>query len=358
MARPTLQSNPKWRRLVAALGDNPALARGALELLWDVAYESGNDEIGDAVDVELAAGWRGSPGALVRALLDAGGVGRAGFIEEVAADSGRYKIHDLWDHAPRYVATRAAREAEREHRGETISTVRAASGRKGAATRWQKESVCHSTNGKQAASESQSATTPARAPARAPAQEAAAAVGLEIEDASGPRGDGPPTWPKAVSFRRALTDAMARTALYPVGGRELETWTSLEASLSEIPEADAVEICRGRILAAVAASKRQPGTLSYFAQVLADEAQRRRHRPAPEPPPPDPAANCPEAALVFAALRERVEATVYAQWIQPLRPEYVDGKVVLHAADECRVELLTERFGSILAEHNAEVTCA
>jgi hypothetical protein len=106
---------------------------------------------------------------------------------------------------------------------------------------------------------------------------------LEVVD----EGGGEPTpypWPKAASFRQALTHRMARTVLYPVGGQEPKIMGSLEASLAVVPEAEAVELCRERVVAASAANDRRvPGTLSYFAQVLADEATKRQIRFASVP---------------------------------------------------------------------------
>lgn len=101
MARPGLMVHPKFRRLCRTLALPPAHVRGYLELLWETAYQNGEPSIGDAVDVELAAGWTGVDGELSAALLGAGGNGRAGFIEEI--EPGRYGIHDLFDHAPRKV---------------------------------------------------------------------------------------------------------------------------------------------------------------------------------------------------------------------------------------------------------------
>lgn len=123
MARPTLQRNRKWPRLVRALGGQDALARGSLELLWDVAYESGDEHLGDSDDVELAARWLGQPGALTKALLEAGGPGEPGFIEPDPDRPGRYVVHDLWDHAPDYVRKRRARESERKEKGAKLRTV-------------------------------------------------------------------------------------------------------------------------------------------------------------------------------------------------------------------------------------------
>lgn len=164
MARPTLLKNRKFARLASALSPFCAAggdiaAHGALELLWATAYENANETIGDAFDVEIAARWRGPPGELVKALLEAGGDGRAGFIEPVPERAGWYRIHDFWDHAPDYVRRRAEREGEREARGQTLSEIRAEAGRKGALKRWGKES-----DGNRMASEKQVATTPAPAP--------------------------------------------------------------------------------------------------------------------------------------------------------------------------------------------------
>lgn len=148
MGRPGMMEHPKFRRLVAMLKMPAAHVRGHLECLWDVAYQCGRAEIGDEMDVELAAGWAGEPGALCKAMLGCGGNGSAGFIERVTlvtlvtdcngqASQGateqqtcpsdgssprplavtdrpvRYRIHDLFDHAPDYVAGRAHREDER-----------------------------------------------------------------------------------------------------------------------------------------------------------------------------------------------------------------------------------------------------
>jgi hypothetical protein len=118
MARPGLQKHPKFRRLVHMLQLPTPYVVGLLECLWEVAYESGNAEIGDATDVELAAQWPkdardacDASGKLCVALLTCGGEGRAGFIEE---KDGRYFIHDLFHHAPEYVMRRKAGEDERK----------------------------------------------------------------------------------------------------------------------------------------------------------------------------------------------------------------------------------------------------
>jgi hypothetical protein len=94
------------------VGDD-ALALGSLELIWASAYESGDDYLGDGTDIEISARWKGEKGKLVTALLEAGGNGSVGFIEEIPDKKGIYRIHDLWHHAPEYVRRRRKREAQR-----------------------------------------------------------------------------------------------------------------------------------------------------------------------------------------------------------------------------------------------------
>lgn len=125
MARPGFHNHAKFRRLVHLLSVDEAQALGHVEFLWTVAYENGEPIIGDAIDVELAARWRGDPGKLAAALLACGGAGRAGLIEPAPdAPEGQLQIRDLWDHAPEYVTKRAIRETERRAKGKTLSDVR------------------------------------------------------------------------------------------------------------------------------------------------------------------------------------------------------------------------------------------
>lgn len=116
MGRPGLTCHRKFRRLAQALGSK-MMALGALELLWAPAYEAGDDYVGTVDDIERLVEWTGDRGALTRALVEAGAPEGAGFIERVDA-SGQgepcYRIHDLMDHAPEYVARRRARELERK----------------------------------------------------------------------------------------------------------------------------------------------------------------------------------------------------------------------------------------------------
>lgn len=115
MARPTLMTHRKFARLTRALGSR-VIARGVLEIIWDTCYESGDDYLGTAGDIDQIVGWDGDPGKLALALVACGLPEGQGFIEPVNAAQGQevtFKVHDLWHHAPEYVAGRRMREQER-----------------------------------------------------------------------------------------------------------------------------------------------------------------------------------------------------------------------------------------------------
>ncbi len=127
MARPTLTGHPKFVRLAAAVGGK-AVARGALELIWESAYASGDPFVGDADTLESIADWRGERGALARALHANGN----GFLD-LGGDG--YYVHDLEDHAPDYVLKRWERERQRKEKGATIRSLRQAAARASWASR-------------------------------------------------------------------------------------------------------------------------------------------------------------------------------------------------------------------------------
>jgi hypothetical protein len=137
MGRPGLTRHRKFARLTRLLG-SAALARGHLELIWEVAYENGDDLLGDAGDVELLAQWQGEAGALAAALVE------SGFVD---LEANEYRVHDLYDHAPEYVRKRADREAARQAKGITIREIRAAA----ASARWEKWNSNRTANGQQTA---------------------------------------------------------------------------------------------------------------------------------------------------------------------------------------------------------------
>lgn len=131
MARPGLLNHPKFRTYCRLLGEPRPHALGYLELLWAAAYECGDPAIGDGQAVEATAEYPGVPGKLVEALCECGGDDRAGLIEVIEDRPGKYQVHDLFDHAPRYVYDRAEREAQRRVKGLTLTDVRRAAGQRG-----------------------------------------------------------------------------------------------------------------------------------------------------------------------------------------------------------------------------------
>ena len=185
MARPGLVRHRKFLALCRLLKIRKPQAIGHLELMWMGAYESGDPCLGTPEDVEAAAEWlfddgdhRSEPGAFFDAVMNCGGPGKAGFIEEDPESPGLYIVHDLFDHAPDYVAKRAEREADRKAKGKTLSQIRSEAGKRGAEARWHDSQTVsdQQVNGKRIANGNSCHNlpmandgTPAPAPAPAPA---------------------------------------------------------------------------------------------------------------------------------------------------------------------------------------------
>ncbi len=242
MARPGLTQNRKWRRLVRDLG-SAAVARGSLEFIWDACYEAGDDFLGTDADVELAAQWAGEPGALVRALSSAGEPG-AGFIEPDPERTG-WRVHQLFENAPEYVQKRMLREIARNERGESISAIRSAAGKKGkalqiarqtAATVWQTEAtvrrlpdVCHQkqANGGNCLANGE---TPAPAPAPAPLKESS------NEDSSSSCAEPPPE-PPAPESPVVLTLPCVSAKTWNITEATLKDWQEAFPALDPLAEA-------------------------------------------------------------------------------------------------------------------------
>lgn len=113
-----LFGHPKFLRFCAGAGIAPAHGLMMVVALWQGAISRLDEVIGDADDVERVMGWDGERGVLVSALLEAGGVGRAGLIEQ--SECGRLQVHDLWEWAPEAAVKRwrraaAGRGAVRRH---------------------------------------------------------------------------------------------------------------------------------------------------------------------------------------------------------------------------------------------------
>jgi hypothetical protein len=96
-----LLDHRKFLRLARLLAEPKAHVLGYLMLMWRRGYQTGNPLLGDALDVEAAAEFTGEPGKFATAAHS------AGFIDKLPDE--RYRIHDLWDHAPEWARKRMAR---------------------------------------------------------------------------------------------------------------------------------------------------------------------------------------------------------------------------------------------------------
>lgn len=258
--RPGLLHHRKFARLARLIGSEP-LAVGSLEMLWSVAYENGDDLLGDAGDVEHLARWAGEAGMLAEALVS------SGFLDE--SPEG-LRVHDLWDHAPSYVTKRAAKEVERQERGETIRSLRSQAGKKGAAKRWQMDdkrnplAIESMANGR----------TPAPAPA--PAQ----------KEASSEPGETPAAEPLALS--PPAPHVVARLPVVGEGPQEFEITDAMEAEWrSSYPGVNIhLEILHAVQWARDNPKKRKThaGARRFLGGWLARAQDRPRSRDGPEQP--------------------------------------------------------------------------
>lgn len=156
MARPTLRTHRKFIRLARVLGSH-LLALGALQTLWDSCYESGDDRVGTAADVAYVIGWTDKKIDIATAMHE------AGFLDADAEHPDEFVVHDLWDHAPEYVAKRRKREIERQTRGADLRRPRRHAAPNGGQT------------APDVGQTAPNGSTPAPAPAPAPAQRGDAA---------------------------------------------------------------------------------------------------------------------------------------------------------------------------------------
>jgi hypothetical protein len=131
------------------------------------------------------------------------------------------------------------------------------------------------------------------------------------------------------------------------GGRDLGL---AQGSLGTIPAAEAVEICRDRILAAHASNKRAGGTLAYFAQVLADEAVRRRARPAPVAPAPLPDPGSPEFGRIRDRVQERVRPETFVKFFADLTGRLDGEQLVVVARDKFRRDFVEDNYRNFIVE--------
>jgi hypothetical protein len=105
MALNSLFTNKKFLRLARVLNIPEPHILGYLEFLWHSTYANCDPNIGDSIDVEVAARWNGEAGILTKALKD------VGFIDKVKSRS-EYIVHDWLDHVPPYVRKKLARKSQ------------------------------------------------------------------------------------------------------------------------------------------------------------------------------------------------------------------------------------------------------
>jgi hypothetical protein len=112
-AHQSLGNHPKTKKAAKLLGISKFEMIGRLFALWWWAADYAQD--GDLSrfntdDIEMAVEWEGEAGAFVRALVDCGFGGEAGFLEQ---DGDRLAIHDWWDYAGKLIEKRQE-DAERK----------------------------------------------------------------------------------------------------------------------------------------------------------------------------------------------------------------------------------------------------
>lgn len=102
MAKPELRDHRKFLKLKRLLGDPVPHLIGYLECLWIRGYQTGSPIIGDELDVEAAAEYPGEEGRFAKAAV------ASGFVD--VDENGIHRIHDLFQHAPKYVQLRMVRK--------------------------------------------------------------------------------------------------------------------------------------------------------------------------------------------------------------------------------------------------------
>ena len=117
MAKLSIATSPKFKRLVAVASARHGLSRyavrGLLESLWDTAHAHG-PTFRDAADVESACDWDGAAGALAALLVE------LRWLDE-SADG--LTVHAYWEHAPKWVLDRERKRAWRSRDGDTARKV-------------------------------------------------------------------------------------------------------------------------------------------------------------------------------------------------------------------------------------------
>lgn len=303
--RPGLLRHRKFARLARLVGSRP-LALGHLEMLWEVAYESGDDLLGDAGDVEQLAEWGGEAGRLASALAE------AGFIDPV--EGGGFRVHDLWDHAPEYVRKRRKREEERRETGARLRTPSGQCPPNG--------SQCLP-NGK----------TPSPSPSPSPTTPRSARLGV-----------GHPAF-EAVEHWTRVWASISPSPCLPVTTRQAQALGALCGRLTT------AEVMARMDRAAADPFWREKLTLD----ALLDNPDRfaaRVGRDVPRPAEalePDPDPGCPEWGTAREKVRGQIRPNLW-RWFRPLRGRVAGGELVLVAPDAFHANFTRDTYGSFLTE--------
>jgi hypothetical protein len=335
----------KFARLARLVGSE-VLARGHLELLWEVAYENGDDLVGDEGDLEHLARWSGPAGALAAALVE------SGFFD--LAD-GQYRVHDLWDHAPDYVRKRRSREAERKTKGAVLESVTGQRPPPGA------EGSRPAPNGRTRAPAPSHIKTAAAE--RASAREAAAPpAAVEPLPVAAPAVTPPPP-PPAVEpeepVRRRPLLIEDRSVLGPLGAeyralveRELEHGLAgpkrgdagLREELEQLLARHGVERAANWTVNTALARRRAgaaaPGSVAWCAALV-------RSMPEPRPNPLEAVrAGCAEWARVLEAILglQRLRPDQVERWLLPLEASFDDQVLLLRAPEELHRSFVEEFY--------------
>ena len=108
-----MSANPKFLVLVRTLKLPLPFVRGLLDTLWDTCHAQADPVVGSPEEVEAAAQWPGKDGELFSALRDKGWI-------EPLRDTGKWRVHDYWDHCPYYVHERLKKRRQREDKKRSV----------------------------------------------------------------------------------------------------------------------------------------------------------------------------------------------------------------------------------------------
>jgi hypothetical protein len=358
--------HPKVLELADRL-DEPLAGMYVVRLFEHCATQALDGRVRTAA-IEGAAGWRGKRGVLLQALV------AVGFLEPEGG--GTFHMLHGWEERNGARIRKALADAKKP-RGNKPRPVPVPRGTEAGPAR-EPSGTSTGPEGGDGRSETEKKTEAAASHASACEPEPASSIAtltlqrlpeakgeddfprprLEIVDESGP----PETAaPKDVElFRRRLADRLARTTLHLVGGGK-PVLDDVERALREVPVDEAVELVYERHVEDVKAGRRPPQTLKLIAQILADEALRRRTLRAPEAARAAreaefqgaisrARADCPELGRVLEVIRAKVRGDLFERWFVGLRGRLADGVLTVVAPDRFGRDFIDDNYRGWLEE--------